>query len=1018
MKITIRIDAEAQDNRRKVFADDIPSYHLTDEELQSLLRESGKGFWKKDQQVGANIGGELFRILNGSGRQLERIVNDAFKTGKPLELYLDIPYHFSAIPFELLWDKDFLLLRQNPQIHIIRKVSSRNSRNQTPPEKNPLKILFMACSPTNLPANQVLQFEKEEEKIWASVEKLQADLIIEDSGSLSGLSDSLIEGGGRFDMLHITGHANIEHQTGPVFYMEDDIGSLDKVTPDRLWEALRDFPPKLLFLSGCLTAKSDKVSGAESFAFQMVEKGIPMVLGWGLPVSDIAATRMTAELYRCLGMGKSATEAVHSSRQAMKNDYHPWNLLRLFSDDTPLQPLIAPGQKLRRFSARKTTHTFLANSHVRILEKGFVGRRREIQKGVQVLKGIPENNESPRCGLLIRGPAGIGKSCLAGKLIERFHDHELLVIHGKLTAPDLIIRLKNLFDRKGNSAGLDILKQDIDIEDKLKALFRCAFEDMPMILYFDDFEQNLIQEREPYILTSEAVKLLAPILTASDWTDGQVRLMISSRYPFALETDGENLAGRLADITLASFQDSDLEKKIAECPNIGRSSHKQLYLNVGSGNPRLLDWLEKIAEDEKKYDLKEIEQLLEKERDRYIGYIADILKNAEGTDFSRFLSQAAVFRRPVKAEAYDGFGDRTLLERGVNLTLIEKEHSRGHEAVYRVMPVIREQQWNGLSAEQQDSAKEIASRWYDKLLENEGNHSYTSLQEGVYHALKAKRVRQACRHAIPLGHLMNKMQLYYEFAFMQQEVANQVSDEVIAEAIREKDKNVAVLLSNLGAAYDMLGDYPNVIRWTEKALPIDIEIFGENHQAVAIRYNNLGAAYKSLGEYAKAIEFYNRALDIDQKNFGENHPNVAREYNNLGLAYDNLGEYEKAIEFYQRALGINRKNFGENHPHIAIDYNNLGMTYHALGKYEKAIEFLRCATDIDLNNFGENHPSVAREYNNLGLAYYNLGQYEKAIEFYERALEILRNFFDDNHPSVKRTMNNLELAKQARSVNR
>jgi CHAT domain-containing protein len=97
--------------------------------------------------------------------------------------------------------------------------------------------------------------------------------VTEDSGSLEGLRNSILEGGGSYDIVHITGHAGIDYKLGPVFYMEDDTGELDMVTAERLCnEGLKDFPPRLLFLSGCSTGKGDKVNEAESFAHQMVNK--------------------------------------------------------------------------------------------------------------------------------------------------------------------------------------------------------------------------------------------------------------------------------------------------------------------------------------------------------------------------------------------------------------------------------------------------------------------------------------------------------------------------------------------------------------------------------------------------------------------------------------------------------------------------------------------------------------------------------------------------------------------------
>ena len=47
--------------------------------------------------------------------------------------------------------------------------------------------------------------------------------------------------------------------------METETGEEAAVTPSELWEKLKEFFPKLLFLSGCQTGKSGDVKGKESF---------------------------------------------------------------------------------------------------------------------------------------------------------------------------------------------------------------------------------------------------------------------------------------------------------------------------------------------------------------------------------------------------------------------------------------------------------------------------------------------------------------------------------------------------------------------------------------------------------------------------------------------------------------------------------------------------------------------------------------------------------------------------------
>ncbi|MBF0537798.1 MAG: CHAT domain-containing protein [Nitrospirae bacterium] len=419
-------------------------------------------------------------------------------------------------------------------------------------KQEPLKMLFMACSPTDVGEKSVLDFEKEEERIFSVIGTNNIDMRIEDTGSLQGLKQANNKGGG-FDIIHITGHAGLDKDKGPVFYMEDELGKRQKVSSDDLWGVIKDFPPRMLFLSGCLTGSAYEEANSESFAYKMAQKGVRWVLCWGLPVSDEGATLVAAEIYRCLSIGKGIDHAVQSARKLLENRYHPWPLLRLFGDKSPIVPLVAPGLLVKKGSPVKLRHKTLKYSNVRVLETGFVGRRRYVQRGVSVIR-----DRGGKCGLLVRGPAGIGKSCLVGKLVERFRDKELVVFHGVVSEADVILKLRNLLDRLGNKDGLKILKSDDEYEQKIKALFRTVFKgDISTIIYFDDFEQNLYIHDNHYYLNSEAIDIIRPFLEAVDWTEGSSNVVISSRYNFSLEHYGEDLpAAKLFAIGLKSSNDA------------------------------------------------------------------------------------------------------------------------------------------------------------------------------------------------------------------------------------------------------------------------------------------------------------------------------------------------------------------------------------------------------------------------------------------------------------------------------
>jgi len=493
---------------------------------------------------------------------------------------------------------------------------------------------------------------------------------------------------------------------------------------------------------------------------------------------------------------------------------------------------------------------------------------------------------------------------------------ELVVLHGLLEREgDVLIRLRRLLDRRGESDGVAIINSDLTYEDKIKELFRTTFRKFPVMLYFDGFEDNLVTRDDYWQIDRQVIPILRPLLQAVDWNETEARMMITSRYPFTLETEGENLFNKLADITLSSFRDADLYKKCSELPNILDSGYKEMYLRSSGGNPLLLEWLEIIAKDEGKYDVNSLQQALEGKNEDYIReYLADILANTEGEAFSKFLQQASVFRRPVDQSAFEGIGALDALAKGVDLTLLEKEEVEGLKSVFRVHPVIREKRWAKLSTSEQKQMHQIAMNWYDREISTDDSPDYEYLREAVYHALASGNIRIACRHSVTLGEYLDHLLLYKDKQQLQQAVADDITEDVIEEAISQEDGDIGVLLNDLGLAYRALGDTYKAIENYEKALEIDLKVFGDQHPKVAIRYNNLGGAYRALGDAFKAIKYYEKALEIDLKVFGDQHPSVAIRCNNLGGAFSDLGDAFKAIEYCEKALGILTAVYGKNHP--------------------------------------------------------------------------------------------------------
>ncbi|MBV6343019.1 tetratricopeptide repeat protein [Candidatus Magnetobacterium casense] len=474
-----------------------------------------------------------------------------------------------------------------------------------------------------------------------------------------------------------------------------------------------------------------------------------------------------------------------------------------------------------------------------------------------------------------------------------------------------------------------------------------------MIIYFDDFEQNLDRHGNQYYVKSETIDIIRPFLEAAGWSKGNSNVVISSRYAFILEHDGENLSTTsLHDLTVMSFDGADLDKKKRDLEFIAKSKHADLYLRYGAGNPRLLEWLNVIARDEGKYDLADIEAQLKGKQDEFIhAYLADVIAATEGEGFHRFIQKAAVYGEAVYATAFEAFGGGQFLSTGVDLTLVEREvraapaikdGSRG-EFVYWVTPVIRDAMWAKLTADERLEMHAHAYQWYDGWISGATEPNYRYMEEAVRHALEVGNVRGACPHAEKLGRYFREMVLYRQGRAIMEKVAVRVSDAVIDGAKASKEIEVGDFLHTYAYSLWQLGDSRQAIAFLEKALAICLEVYGEKHPDVATSYGNIGFARNKLGDSRQAIAFFEKAIAILLEVYGERHPDVANSYNNIGFARNKLGDSRQAIAFYEKALAIRLEVYGERHPNVANSYNNIGFAWNKLGDSKQAIAFLEKA---------------------------------------------------------------------------
>jgi len=1016
--------------------------HVDVEDINRLEKDCRDFRWNESQNLSVEIGKKLFALLNGDKQTLMRAIEEADNHGECLHVHITPEGPTSNLPFEILFQTDFLV---PSKVHLVRRVSNWGWKRTPQSENRPLRVLFMACSPEGL--FPVLDFEKEEEAIYEVTEDLPIEMDVEDTGSLGGLGDQVAQK--QYDVVHLSGHADIGRDGMPFFWMEDEEGLPKKVTPTELCEKLDLNLPRLLFLSGCRTGETPRHVAAVSLAHGLVAQLCSTVLGWGLPVSDRGASTAAKRLYFELSRGQDMLSAILAARRELyKAHKRVWPLLRLFSDGTPMtEPLIRKGQK-RQPKPRDLQYTYLRNSQVKVLTKGFVGRRRQIQRGLRCLR-----KDRDEVGLLLHGTGGLGKSCLAGKLCERLKDHTLVIIHGQLNVITFSGALKDAFLRARDEEGLKILAEKQEMPDRILRLSTSTFQKRNYLVLLDDFEQNMIgiEEGTPTVSTP-AAEILEPLLRYLPYAGKMSHLVITSRYLFGHTVDGTDLIQRhLESVGLTSFRAADERKKITELEHIDSypdAGVRHLLVKAGRGNPRLMEALNTLLEELKDLDIGPLLLAIRDEQEEFVqNLILRRILEKQPRAFQHFLRRTAVYRLPVLKKAI-GLVSTDLhdwppyIDRAVHLSLMEQDRTSKCSSFYWVTPLLRENIFEELTRKAKEECHRSAVSYFKAVLSDSSDYAPVMAFELIEHALTSGLNRDAIEEAGRLLSYLRKSLMYkqaksYGSAILQR-ISQPVRDASFARVLFElgwihcdlgdatnaieyyeqalsidkevygdRHPSVARILGNLGLAWNDLGDAQNAIEYYEHALSIDKEVYGDRHPSVAASLSNLGTAWRDLGDAQKAIEYYERALSIDKEVYGERHPRLATILGSLGVAWYDIGDAQNAIAYYEQALSIDKEVYGDRHPGVAINLSNLGEAWRELGDAQKAIAYYEQALSIDKEVYGDRHPSVARILGNLGLAWHDLGDSEKAIAHYDQALSIDKEVYGDRHPSVATDLSNL-----------
>ncbi|MDT3676561.1 CHAT domain-containing protein [Microcystis wesenbergii] len=707
-------------------------------EIDNLSKKADTDYYTRLPKDHARTGQGLYRWLDGTERILQNELDS--HRGEKIVLAISTSKGLAHLPWELLHDGQGFLVSKLPAIVPLRWMKTGNERLLTVDnnaQDRALNVVFMASSAKGV--KPILDFEAEEGKILKATRGKPLSLTVEESGCIKELGE-LIASKDReyFDVIHLSGHATIKDQK-PYFITETEYGDRQDTSAEDIARELQFNLPKLLFLSGCRTGYSD---GDEilSMAEKLLENGAKAVLGWGQPVRDNEAADTAAILYEKLSQGFTLSESLAFAYQKLLgNQARDWHCLRLYVRESIPEALVKRGQK-KPLPPVSVVDQFVdpETKYLRVAKREtFIGRRRDLQDCLQVLKKPFDNSKAiHKAGVFLQGFGGNGKSTLAARLCDRLPDYTKLVWHQQIDQPSLVNTLAKKLDRPQRQILLD---SNEDLDYRLKNVFDVFGQlNQPLLLILDDFEWNLEcpSASDDYILKAKVAQLLQALVWAIQETNYYHRLIITSRYTFKSPLLEEFY--HLESLPSFKYKESDLQKKLRRLEHFSSGkideNYRERALTLADGNPRLLEWLnnEVLSSGEIDTKLRSFENESDVTwRDKIVWRLEEKPQLLTDEALEKVVSNCLIYEIPVPLAALEAVCQsvpnyQKKLQQAQDKGLIEVIHNDDRETLYRashikhINPHIElPKDASKLSGLAGTAAKALTELWGNKENENE-----------------------------------------------------------------------------------------------------------------------------------------------------------------------------------------------------------------------------------------------------------------------------------------------------------
>lgn len=230
----------------------------------------------------------------------------------------------------------------------------------------------------------------------------------------------------------------------------------------------------------------------------------------------------------------------------------------------------------------------------------------------------------------------------------------------------------------------------------------------------------------------------------------------------------------------------------------------------------------------------------------------------------------------------------------------------------------------------------------------------------------------------------------------------------------EKDASLAKLCAWIGEVNEILGKYPELLKYDLRLVKIRRQLFDFYSMEVADAYNNLGLTFVHFKKFRQALFYQHLALKIRQKIIPGGHSFFGRSYTNLNFVYEQKKDYRTALKYglmaksnFLKAIAhpvpgdVNEITIRKN---LARVYNNLGFVYQKLGDNRRALIYQYKSIKIREALLDPLDPFLSESYFNASYSYYVAGKYKSALFYADKALAIREQILHGGHEQLVKTL--------------